>query len=97
MEEKSSNVILEPIVTEKSTALGQQSKYTFKVAKGLTKSVIRKAFAEIFPGRKILKVQTMTLRGHKKRTKSSYTKPKDGKKAVITIEGAKLDYFPEVS
>ena len=97
MSNHSSSVLLESIITEKSSALSQHNKYTFKVTKSATKSQIRNAFEQVFPGRKVLAIRTLKIKGHRKRTKSGYTLPKDGKKAVVTAEGAKIEYFPEIS
>ena len=88
--------ILKPIMTEKSTALSQQNKYTFKVTKGATKDLIRKLFVEVFPGRKIKSIKTLQIKGHSKRTKSGIKFPVDGKKVIITIDGPKIEYFPDV-
>ena len=92
-----SNVILEPVITEKSTALSQQNKYTFQVSKTATKHNIKSAFQAIFPDRKVLSIQTVKTMGHKKRTKGGYKNPIDGKKALITIEGPRIEFFPEAS
>lgn len=92
-----SDILLEPVITEKSTALSQYGKYTFKVAKDASKTNIKKAFEEIFPGRKVKSIETLKITGHKRRTRTGFTKPKDGKKAVITSEGPKIEYYPEVS
>lgn len=92
-----SDILLKPIITEKSSALTQHNKYTFLVSRDATKNTIRNAFHKVFPDRKILSIQTSKVLGHKKRTKSGYAPPKDGKKAIITIDGARIDYFPEVS
>lgn len=89
------DIILEPLITEKSTALTAHNKYTFKVAKAASKPQIRKAFELIFPNRKVLSIQTLKLKGHAKRTKSGIKLPKDGKKAVITCQGDRIEYFPE--
>ena len=97
MGNQSSDILLEPIITEKSTALSQFNKYTFKVAKDATKTSIRNAFQEIFPGRKVESIQTLKITGHKRRTKSGFTRPKDSKKAVVTASGPKIEYYPEVS
>lgn len=91
-----SDILLEPVITEKSTALSSQNKYTFKVNKNASKSDIKNAFETIFPGRKILAVQTLKLHGHKKRTRAGFKGPRDSKKAIITAEGAKIEYFPEL-
>ncbi len=88
--------ILEPIITEKSTALSNQSKYTFKVVKDATKDLIRKSFLEVFPGRKIKSIKTLKIKGHSKRTKSGIKFPIDGKKVIITIDGPKIEYFPDI-
>lgn len=88
--------ILEPIITEKSTALSQQSKYTFKVVKDASKDLIKKSFQEIFPDRKIKSVKTLKIKGHSRRTKSGIKLPVDGKKVIITVEGPKIEYFPDV-
>lgn len=92
-----SKILKEPVITEKSTAMSMQNKYTFFVSKDATKTKIRKVFQEVFPDRKVLSVQTLLQKGHRKRTKSGFKTPRDKKKAVITIEGAKIEYFPEVS
>lgn len=91
------NIIIRPIITEKSTSLTKQNKYSFCVAKNSTKLGIKSAFQEIFPGSKITSVQTLKIRGHKKRTKSGFKSPRDWKKAVITATGAKIEYFPELN
>ena len=91
------SIILEPVITEKSTALSQQNKYTFQVSNSATKPAIKKVFEEIFPGRKVLKIQSLTIKGHSKRTKSGIKLPKDSKKAVITVEGPRIELFPWVS
>ncbi len=88
--------ILEPVITEKSTALTQQNKYTFKVVKNASKDLIRKSFHEIFPDRKIKSIKTLKLKGHSKRTKSGIQFPIDGKKAIITIDGPKIEYFSDL-
>ena len=97
MSNNSSNILVQPLITEKSTALSRNNKYTFFVSKGATKTSIRKAFEENFPGRKVLRIQTLVQRGHKRRTKGGFTSPKDKKKAIITTSGARIEYFPEVS
>ena len=58
-----SDIILEPIITEKSTALSQHNKYTFKVSMKANKNTVREAFAKIFPDRKIKSIKIITTRG----------------------------------
>ena len=89
--------IVEPIITEKSTALSKQNKYTFKVVKDATKDLIRQSFLKVFPDRKIKSIKTLKIKGHSKRTKSGIKFPVDGKKVIITIDGPRIEYFPDVS
>ena len=88
--------ILEPIITEKSTALSKQNKYTFKVEKDATKDLIRKSFLEVFPDRKVKSIKTLKVKGHSKRTKSGIKFPVDGKKVIITTIGPRIEYFPDL-
>lgn len=97
MKSKSSNILLKPLITEKSTVLSQKNKYTFCVPLSANKMQIKNAFCEIFPLRKISSINTSKIRGHKKRTKSGFKSPRDLKKAIITFEGAKIEYFPEAT
>ena len=89
------DVILEPIITEKSTALAAHSKYTFKVAKNASKFQIKQAFEQIFPKRKVLSIQTAKITGHTKRTKKGIKLLLGAKKAVVSVEGDRIEYFPE--
>ena len=59
-------IIIKPIVTEKSSADLQDGKYTFRVAKKATKIEIKRAVEKLF-GVKVLKVNTMTVKGKEKR------------------------------
>ena len=94
---KSFSSLLEPIITEKSTSLSKHNKYTFKVLKNASKNDIKNDFSNVFPGRKIKSIRVLKLKGHAKRTKSGIKFPIDGKKAILTIEGPKIEFFPEVS
>lgn len=91
------DILLEPIITEKSTALAQHNKCTFRVPHYATKELIKKSFQEVFPGRKVLSIKTLGVKGHKRRTKFGFKLPQDEKKTVITFEGDKIEYFPEAS
>lgn len=91
------DVILRPIITEKSSTLSRSNKYTFEVSKNATKWMIRRAFEKIFHDRSILSIQTLKIKGHRRRTKSGYTQPIDKKKAIVTASGARIEYFPEVN
>lgn len=78
-------IIIAPIVTEKSNNSLQEGKYTFKVNKKATKVDIAKAVEKLF-GVKVLKVNTMNVNGKKKRVGYHQGKTSDWKKAIVTID-----------
>ena len=77
--------IIRPIVTEKSSAELQAGKYTFEVSKKATKVDIAKAVEKIFEV-KVLKVNTITVRGKEKRVGVHTGRTSDWKKAIVTID-----------
>lgn len=79
------DIILAPVVTEKSTAEMQEGKYTFKVAKKATKVDIKNAVEKLFEV-KVLKVNTMTVKGKEKRVGVHQGRTSDWKKAIVTID-----------
>ena len=78
-------VIIAPVVTEKSNDEIQMGKYTFKVNKKATKVDIKRAVEKLFEV-KVLSVNTMTVKGKEKRVGRSVGKTSDWKKANVTIE-----------
>ena len=78
-------IIIAPVVTEKSSADMQEGKYTFKVAKKATKVEIKNAVEKIFEV-KVLKVNTMTVKGKEKRVGVHQGRTSDWKKAIVTID-----------
>lgn len=78
-------IIIAPIVTEKSNNGLQEGKYTFKVNKKATKVDIAKAVEKLF-GVKVLKVNTMNVSGKKRRMGYHTGKTSDWKKAIVTID-----------
>ena len=78
-------VIIRPVVTEKSNDELQQGKYTFEVNRKATKVDIAKAVEKLFEV-KVLKVNTMTVKGKSKRVGVHVGKTSDWKKAVVTID-----------
>ena len=78
-------IIIKPIVTEKSNDALQEGKYTFKVNKKATKIEIANAVEKLF-GVKVLKVNTMNVSGKKKRVRYEVGKTPDWKKAIVTID-----------
>ena len=78
-------IIIAPVITEKSSSDIQEGKYTFKVAKNATKIEIKNAVEKLFEV-KVLKVNTMTVKGKEKRVRYVAGKTPDWKKAIVTID-----------
>ena len=78
-------IIVRPIVTEKSNDGLQEGKYTFEVNKKATKVEIAKAIEKLF-NVKVLKVNTMTVKGKQKRVGVHVGRTSDWKKAIVTID-----------
>ena len=78
-------IIIRPVVTEKSNDELQQGKYTFEVNKKATKVQIANAVEKLFEV-KVLKVNTMTVKGKTKRVGYHVGKTSDWKKAIVTID-----------
>ena len=78
-------IIVRPVITEKSNDEMQSGKYTFEVNKKATKVEIAKAVEKLFEV-KVLKVNTMNVNGKKKRVGYHVGKTSDWKKAIVTID-----------
>ena len=79
------DIILAPVVTEKSNMDMQEGKYTFKVAKKATKVDIKNAVEKLFEVI-VLKVNTITVKGKEKRVGVHQGRTSDWKKAIVTID-----------
>lgn len=95
MEKVAQDIILKPIITEHSMDCLRQGKYTFKVAKDANKIEIAKAVEALFKGVKVAKVNTISVRGRKKRMGRTEGYTSDWKKAIVTLkEGSKtIEFF----
>ena len=82
---KPEDIIIAPVITEKSNDELQQGKYTFRVNKKATKVDIANAVEKLFEV-KVLKVNTMNVNGKKKRVGYHVGKTSDWKKAIVTID-----------
>ena len=78
-------VIIKPIVTEKSNDQVQLGKYTFKVNKKATKVDIKRACEKLFDVT-VLNVNTISVKGKEKRVGRNIGKTSDWKKAIVTID-----------
>jgi large subunit ribosomal protein L23 len=91
------DIIVSPVVSEKSYALMEEGVYTFKVHPEASKPQIRDAVQEIF-GVKVAKVNTLNRPGKRKRNRRTFTygKRPDTKRAIVTlIEGDSIDLFQD--
>ena len=79
------DIILAPVVTEKSSDGIAEGKYTFKVNKKATKIDIKRAVEKLFEV-KVLNVNTVTVKGKEKRVGRNVGKTSDWKKAIVTID-----------
>lgn len=91
----SQDIIIAPVISEKSMTYATQKKYTFKVAKNANKVQIKKAVEEVFPGTVVRKVNTINVRGKYRRYGRYEGYTPSWKKAVVTLtEGSKtIDFF----
>ena len=79
------DVILKPIVTEKSMAAMGEKKYTFLVHTEANKSMIKEAVEKMFEGTKVKSVNTMNIDGKKRRRGMTVGKTAKTKKAIVTL------------
>jgi large subunit ribosomal protein L23 len=91
------DVIVAPVVSEKSYALMEEGIYTFKVHPSASKPEIRDAVQSIF-GVKVSKVNTLNRKGKRKRNRRTFTygsRP-DTKRAIVTlVAGETIDLFQD--
>ncbi len=89
------DVILKPLVTEKSMNMMGEKKYTFSVNPEATKSQIKDAVEKMFAGTKVKKVNTMNFDGKTRRRGMTFGKTAKVKKAVVqlTEDSAEIEIF----
>ncbi len=89
------DVVLRPVVSEKSYGLLDRNVYTFVVHPDATKVQIRDAVEEIFNVR-VIKVNTLNRKGKRKRNRrqATFGKRPDTKRAIVTLAGEdRIDLF----
>jgi large subunit ribosomal protein L23 len=89
------DVIIKPVVSEKSYNLIDEGKYTFEVAPGSNKTEIKQAVERIF-NVKVASVNTLNRVGKTRRTKFGLGKRKDTKRAIVTLKSGSIDIFTNV-
>jgi large subunit ribosomal protein L23 len=86
-------VIIRPIISERSYDLVNENRYTFEVAKTANKIEIRQAVEDIFDVR-VLSVNTMSVKGKPKRVRYAKGYTRSWKKAIVTLaEGDTIEAF----
>ena len=87
------DVLVAPVVSEKSYGLLDQNKYTFVVRPDANKTEIKIAVEEVF-GVKVTAVNTVNRTGKRRRTRTGWGKRPDTKRAVVSVaEGQRIDIF----
>ena len=91
------NVIIRPVVSERSFDLMNQNKYTFEVAKQAPKEEIAAAVEKLF-GVHVLKVNTINVKPKTKRVRYVAGQTRSWKKAIVTVaEGDSIELFAQQS
>jgi large subunit ribosomal protein L23 len=89
------DVIIRPIVSEKSYTLIDQGKYTFEVDPRANKTEIKLAIEKIFDVT-VSNVNTINRQGKTRRTRFGMGKRKDTKRAIVTLSSGSIDIFTSV-
>jgi large subunit ribosomal protein L23 len=87
------DILLRPVVSEKSYGLLDEGKYTFLVAPDANKTQIKMAVEEVFRV-KVTGVNTLNRQGKRRRTRTGWGKRADTKRAIVTLaDGDRIDIF----
>lgn len=91
------NIILGPVITEKSSAIGTENKYVFKVLPDANKIEIKNIIEKSFKV-DVVNVRTINVFGKNKRSGKFFGRTSDWKKAIVTVkEGQKITEFEKLS
>ena len=87
------DILLKPVISEKSYRLADDGKYTFLVAPGANKTQIRQAVEQVFHVR-VTGVNTINRPGKRRRTRYGWGRRADTKRAIVTLaSGERIDVF----
>ncbi len=87
------DILLAPVISEKSYALLDENKYTFVVSPDANKTQIKIAVEEVF-GVRVTSVNTLNRQGKRTRTRFGFGKRADSKRAIVSLaEGDRIDIF----
>ncbi len=89
------DIIIRPLITERSMDMIADKKYTFEVAKAATKPEIAKAVETMFPGTKVAAVNTISMKAKTKRVRYVAGKTAAWKKAIVTLtaDSKTIEFF----
>ena len=86
------DVLLAPVISEKSYGLLDENKYTFLVRPDANKTQIKIAVEKVF-NVKVSDVNTLNRAGKRKRTKAGFGKRPDSKRAIVTLREGRIEIF----
>ena len=87
------DIIIRPVISEKSYDMIEHNRYTFEVAKTASKPQIANAISEIFDVT-VSKVNTINVTGKPRRVRAAKGKTRDWKKAIVTLKaGDSIEFF----
>jgi large subunit ribosomal protein L23 len=87
------DILLKPVISEKSYGLLDENKYTFVVRPDANKTQIKIAVEQVF-NVKVLNVNTLNRQGKRKRSRSGYGRRRDTKRAVVSLApGDRIEIF----
>ena len=87
------DILLRPIISEKTYRLADDGKYTFLVPQEANRTEVRQAVEAIF-GVKVTGVNTLNRQGKRRRTRTGWGKRADTKRAIVTLaDGDRIDIF----
>ena len=86
------DILLSPVISEKSYGLLEDDKYTFLVRPDANKTQIKIAVEKVF-GVKVSNVNTLNRQGKRKRTRAGFGKRPDSKRAIVTLREGRIEIF----
>jgi large subunit ribosomal protein L23 len=86
------DILLAPVISEKSYGLLDDNKYTFIVAPDANKTQIKIAVEKVFDV-KVSDVNTLNRQGKRKRTRGGFGKRPDTKRAIVTLREGRIEIF----
>ena len=90
------DILLSPVISEKSYGLLDENKYTFLVRPDANKTQIKIAVEKVF-GVKVSDVNTLNRQGKRKRTRAGFGQRASSKRAIVTLREGTIDIFGPVA